>query len=258
MSPSTGKTISLEGREYYEAEAQRWAGHDATLFPAEVLLLHKLKGQWPQTRMLDIGIGGGRTTAIFSGIAKSYVGIDYSNEMCDAVRWRFPDIVSSIQCVDARVLSRFDDSSFDLVLFSFNGIDHVAFDERPGVFSEMRRVLRDGGLLLFSTHCLGVLVPRMCPGIPLRKRLRYVRQNPSLFLARRHSASHAVVREGRMRVVYVDPIDQWMRLEELGLPPTQAIDRTGQPVHLDGAGPEGGRGWEPRHWWIHIFCVARK
>jgi SAM-dependent methyltransferase len=259
VNSSVDQAMGVESRRYYDASAERWRHRDPVLLPAEVMLLHKLKGQWPQIRMLDIGVGGGRTTAVFSAVTKSYEGIDYSSEMCNVVKERFPDIASSIQCVDARDLSCFEDSSFDLVLFAYNGIDHVEYHERPQVFKEMHRVLRDQGMLLFSTHCLRVLVPRICREISLRKRLRYLRQNPDLFLKkRRKDLTHAVVREGPVRVVYVDPFLQWRQLSTLGFEPLQAIDRRGNRVDLDTGDSGDDRKWDLRSWWVHYFCVAKK
>jgi SAM-dependent methyltransferase len=43
-------------------------------------------------------------------------------------------------------------SLFDIVVFSYNGIDYVPHDDRLRVLSEIRRVLRHGGTFAFSTH----------------------------------------------------------------------------------------------------------
>jgi len=250
--------MGQESRTYYDGNVQRWVPRDTVLFPAETLLLQRLKGKWSEIRMLDIGIGGGRTTSVFSNIVKAYSGVDYSQEMCNVVRRRFPDMAAAIQCVDARNLSPFSDSSFDLVLFSYNGLDHVEPDERNRVLSEVHRVLRDRGEFLFSTHCLRVLYPRLSREISVRRRLRYLRENPALFLGRRTELTQAVVREGPVRAVYVDPFEQWRQLGALGLVPTDAIDRHGERLDRESGDTERGSEWGRRHWWIHFFCVAKK
>src|SRR5690348_11560180 len=72
---------------------------------------------------LDLGVGAGRTTAFLSDLAASYVGLDFSTAMVAACRQRYPRV--DFRLGDARDLSGFCEDHFDLVLFSFNGIDYV-------------------------------------------------------------------------------------------------------------------------------------
>ena len=51
------------------------------LFEAEKRILSIIKNKLHKSKVLDIGVGGGRTTIHFSENAKSYYGIDYSKEM---------------------------------------------------------------------------------------------------------------------------------------------------------------------------------
>ncbi len=54
--------------------------------------------------------------------------------------------------MNAKSLS-FADQSFDGVLFSFNGIDHVpGYADKVEVLCEIARVLRPGGSFIFSVH----------------------------------------------------------------------------------------------------------
>ena len=110
----------------------------------------ELVGDVSGARMLDIGVGGGRTTAYFLDRVGSYVGVDYSPELVEACRERFPG--ADVSLGDARHLARFPDGSFDFVLFSFNGIDYVSQHGRHQVLAEVRRVLATGGTWMFSTH----------------------------------------------------------------------------------------------------------
>ena len=65
--------------QIYESVVDEY--QDFSLNAAEITLINKFKNNWHTTNMLDIGIGTGRTTTIFSAIAKEYTGIDYSPNM---------------------------------------------------------------------------------------------------------------------------------------------------------------------------------
>lgn len=102
-------------------------------------------------RILDLGVGGGRTTPHLCARASKYVGVDYSPEMVDVCRRRFPEI--EFKCHDAADLSGYDDASFDAVVFSFNGIGHLWPDlTRHKCLAEVARVLVPGGRFIFSLH----------------------------------------------------------------------------------------------------------
>lgn len=103
-----------------------------------------------QAALLDIGIGGGRTTRYLKDKCKTYTGIDYSHGFVTQVKKEFPEVTSLV--MDARDLSAFKDQSFDFVNFSFNGIDYVNLEDRIKILSEIARVLKPNGLFFFSTH----------------------------------------------------------------------------------------------------------
>jgi ubiquinone/menaquinone biosynthesis C-methylase UbiE len=100
-------------------------------------------------RILDIGVGGGRTAALIAKEAGDYVGIDYTPEMVTLARSNYPGL--RFEHMDARDLSAFESGSFDLVVFSYNGIDSVDADGRKSVLREVSRVLKAGGTFAFST-----------------------------------------------------------------------------------------------------------
>jgi SAM-dependent methyltransferase len=101
--------------------------------------------------LLDMGVGGGRTTPYLSEIAGRYIGADYSEAMVEACRKRFPDL--EFRHCDATDMHQFSDGAFDAVVFSFNGIDCIRNDEgRARCLTETSRVLKPGGIFIFSSH----------------------------------------------------------------------------------------------------------
>jgi ubiquinone/menaquinone biosynthesis C-methylase UbiE len=105
----------------------------------------------PSMSVLDLGVGGGRTTSDLSRRASRYVGLDCAEEMVQVCRQKFPEI--EFRQADACDLSQFTGSSFDAVVFSFNGIDcFTTTAKRLQCLQECNRILRDGGVFIFSTH----------------------------------------------------------------------------------------------------------
>jgi ubiquinone/menaquinone biosynthesis C-methylase UbiE len=126
------------------------------LQPPEGTILNLLKSSLSDMKMLDIGVGGGRTTLHFAKIVKAYEGIDYSEEMIAVCNKRFQKYSNNIsfQVCDARFMNIFKDNTFDFILFSFNGIDVISHNDRLKVFKEIHRVGKPGSYFCFSTHNL--------------------------------------------------------------------------------------------------------
>jgi len=128
------------------------------LTPCEKLLFQNYIK--PEMNILDLGVGGGRTTAFLSRMASRYVGIDYSEAMVQACKKKFPHL--DFRLADASDLSSFEDQSFDAIVFSFNGIDSVIpYEKRLRCLRECWRVLRQQGVFIFSAHNPRSLVVRM-------------------------------------------------------------------------------------------------
>ena len=108
-------------------------------------ILERVKGR----RILDLGVGAGRTVKGLREVSADYVGVDYVQEMVDYCRARFPDV--RFEQGDARSMPQFADGSFDLVVFSCNGICMVDHAGRLRILSEVRRLLAPGGHFVFST-----------------------------------------------------------------------------------------------------------
>lgn len=121
------------------------------LHPAEQSLLDLLEDKLSNFEMLDIGVGAGRTTHFFSHRVRKYIGVDYSQGMIDSCRHVYSNLTFEIQ--DVRNL-KYDDKTFDFILFSYNGLDSISYQDRKKALSEIRRVLKGNGYFAFSTHNL--------------------------------------------------------------------------------------------------------
>jgi SAM-dependent methyltransferase len=159
---------------YARPSLVRYYGQLHQLQPAEQGILERLKDRLPAMAMLDIGVGGGRTTQHFWPRVGDYTGIDYSAEMIAACRARLgcsgstlagSDLAAppsaraglkapNLAVMDARDLSAFTDHSFDLIWFSFNGLDYVSHADRLQVLREVHRVGKPGAYFVFSSHNL--------------------------------------------------------------------------------------------------------
>ena len=105
----------------------------------------------PGMAILDLGVGGGRTTPYLSSIAGRYVGVDYASEMIAACRKKFPQL--EFETANVADLSNFNSSSFDAAVMAFNGMDDMIPDEsRFRALREIGRVLKPAGILIFSSH----------------------------------------------------------------------------------------------------------
>ncbi len=146
MAPSVRSAL---GASWGSPAVRRQYRTDGWTDPGEEAAVGFLWSSIGGRRVLDLGVGAGRTTRLLRPGAAAYTGIDSSPEMLALARERNPD--ADLRVGDARDLRGVDDESCDVVVFSFNGIDCVEHDERALVLSEARRVLSPGGRLLFST-----------------------------------------------------------------------------------------------------------
>ena len=135
---------------YNSKQVVDWYTQLKEIIPVEKAIFEKFKTFIKQADFLDIGIGGGRTTAYLYKLCKTYTGIDYSESFVKTAKQNHPS--ATCLTMDARNLSAFTDKRFDFVNFSFNGIDYTNVEGRKKIFSEIARVLKPNGIFFFSTH----------------------------------------------------------------------------------------------------------
>lgn len=198
-----------------ETLAQQYVKEEE-LQPAEAKIRDLLLPTIHKMHMLDIGVGGGRTTIHFAPLVHEYTGIDYSDAMVEACKSKFAQRGWVIQNGDARDLRSHRTESYDLVLFSYNGLDYISHLDRIRALREIFRVLKRGGFFAFSTHNLYALESRL-KTVPkgklrhvlgnLRWKLRYLWMNSGSIPST--SDSHIFVKDGalgfKLETYYVRP-----------------------------------------------------
>ena len=180
--------------------------------------------------LLDLGFGTGRTTLYLGALARSYVGIDYSPAMVAHSALRFPH--ARLELGDARDLSRFADASFDLVLFSFCGLDALAHESRLQTVAEVARVLRPGGAFIFSTHNRDYRAARVGPRLGISRNpvtqlvnvarwMRSVRNHRRVRPFERECSEYALINDGahdfQLLHYYISSSEQRRQLERAAL-----------------------------------------
>jgi SAM-dependent methyltransferase len=148
-SPDAWKQEDPNLPVYNKSEvAEHYASLDY-LSPCEKTLFDEFLKQGDA--ILDLGVGGGRTTSHLSRLASRYVGVDYAAKMVAACQQKFP--LLEFLVADATNLAQLGDGSFDSVVMAFNGIDYLVPGEaRRRCLAEIHRVLTDDGVLIFSSH----------------------------------------------------------------------------------------------------------
>lgn len=111
----------------------------------------------PGAEVLDIGCGTGRTTIPLSQMGYRVVGIDLSPAMIRRAEALSAGLDPQYLVMDATDL-RFPDGTFDVALFSYNGIELIQGREgKRQAIREAHRTLKPGGVLIFTTHSLFAL-----------------------------------------------------------------------------------------------------
>jgi len=154
LAASRPPTTGLDA-EAVRAAYRRWAGiYDAVFGGVSaagraraVAAVNALPGQ----DVLEVGVGTGLALPRYTA-QKRVTGIDLSAEMLDRARARVQRLslcnVAGLHEMDAEATG-FEDSQFDIAVAMF--VASVVPDARR-LLSEMRRVVRPGGHLLFVNH----------------------------------------------------------------------------------------------------------
>jgi len=209
----------------------------------EILIFIKHKNCFYEKKILDIGCGAGRTTIYLSKLANKYTGIDYSSVMIEYCKEMFED--TQFECLDAREMSVFKDNSFDFVLFSYNGIDYVAHEDRIRILREINRVLKKDHILVFSSHNKEYKNIGLKPNMPVSKnpckQLTIVRNyleslvnhqklKSKQYFGEDYSIINDVEGNYSLLTYYIDKKAQKIQLEENGFELLEMYDTSGNRI----------------------------
>lgn len=232
------------------------------LLGPEQAMIDRFKNQWKNWRVLDIGIGTGRTTRYFAPISKEYVGVDYAESMVQASAETYQHLGAQvkIQFGDVRSMPEFETGYFDFVMFSYNGLDSISHEERLQALAEMKRIGKKGGYLFFSSHNLQY-IPNMYKikynNSPLYLAYRFYRLGKLIYHnglpGKYKNMDYTVIRDDvhqfRMKHYYAKPQVIVEQLKGLGLKNIRVFSsKTADEINLDNLASA------VQHPWLHYLC----
>jgi ubiquinone/menaquinone biosynthesis C-methylase UbiE len=255
----------IDNKKEYSSQAivQKYKSQVHILKPEE-LILDYVKKSSKKTRMVDIGVGTGRTTKYFAPFFEDYIGVDYSEGMIEFCKEEYKgEENTSFIVADARVLSQIKSDSADFIFFSFNGIDCVDEKGRKSILKEVRRIGKKDSFFAFSAHNLYNIPKLFSFQIPknpfnwMKEYQRYKGVNNHNDLSQLLLVDDIVkVKDGDgnkfdFEYVYICPTFQTKQLSELGFVDTKLFSLTKEIV----LNSEVSKVKDP---WIHYLSRIEK
>ena len=105
--------------------------------------------------ILDLGCGAGRTTInLYKRGYKNIIGLDIADKLIDfAKSYSKQNNLDIHFAVGNATKLDYKDNTFDVVIFSYNGMQCVpGLENRRNVLKEVYRVLKPGGYYIFTAH----------------------------------------------------------------------------------------------------------
>lgn len=105
-------------------------------------------------KILDLWCWWWRTTkSLYDLWFNNIIWVDFAEKLINWAKNKYSEISSLFKVWDATYLKEFSDNDFDIVFFSFNGLDYIQTRElRLQAYSEINRVLKNGWFFIFSSH----------------------------------------------------------------------------------------------------------
>ena len=136
-------------RIFFDPKLPEWYERQS-LCSAEATIFLRHRDAFLNKKVLDIGVGSGRTTRFLLPFARSYFGVDLSPVMLARAKSQYP--AANFRALDLRELNRLDAQDFDFALASWAVLDAVTHEERLKAMEQVRCLLCPGGLFVFSSH----------------------------------------------------------------------------------------------------------
>lgn len=252
------KTQDLINKVVYHRKGVERSYTNRILNVAESMALLKYHDYFAGRAVLDIGVGTGRTTRYLYPLASKYVAIDYSPVMIDQMQETMPQVPAFL--CDARDLSPFQDGEFEFIFGSNNVVDALSHEDRLRCLQEIFRVLKPGGMFLFSSHNRDLAPNLRKPSITwsrnpvdsairVRNWLRSMANKARVEQYQREEADYALYCDSGHDYCcihyYIDQRTQRRQLESLGFTVLEVLDPFGQSLQPDDRVPDS-------HWLMYV------
>jgi SAM-dependent methyltransferase len=218
------------------------------LRPVEAQILARYDASF-SGRVLELGCGTGRATGHLAARSAQVEAIDLSPAMIAEAEKRHPGI--EFHLLDMSDLSHFDSGSFDAVIATCNVIDVLDDDQRQALIAEVRRLLGEKGIFVFSSHNRGHIEmlrePWQMPNHPTHRFLAFgkaILRLPVRLRNRRrlnrfevHAADYEILNDAahdwRLLQYYIFPADSRRQLADHGLQMLECAALDGRPIDDD-------------------------
>lgn len=135
--------------------------NEYVMYPILMRLLEQAMGHFRDKKLLDIGCGAGRLIEICESQKMACKGIDITEEFVDEATARGLDV-----CHGSMHNMPFESNSFDCVVSNF-ALNYLPLMGQEQGLNEMCRVLRPGGVAVFSYHHpFGMRIAPFCHNKP--------------------------------------------------------------------------------------------